>query len=283
MSGRPAIEIRGHTNDPHLPLADAVAAAVDGLDALAIETPDPTLARVFFEGSATRDVALEHLAAALPDGVRVLPITVEDGNWAARSQAALGAIRAGRVVVAPPWALPSTPPAPGDLVVQIRPALGFGSGHHPTTRLALLGLQTLDLRGADLLDLGTGSGVLAIAAVRLGAGRVTGVDRDPDALASAQHDVAANGVGDRIVLRQDDIDTLVHPPVRCVAANLTGAALGRLASRIASLAVPGGHLVLGGILTDEADSVAAAYRPAADLRWQETEAEWVGMVWQRRR
>lgn len=278
-----AIEVRGPGDDtPHLPLADAVAAAVDDLSPLALDTPRPDVVRVFFSTAADRDAALVTLARRLPPAVRVVPVLVDDENWAARSQADLRAIRAGRVVVAPPWDLPPRDGTSGDLVVEIRPALGFGSGHHPTTRLTLLGLQTLELEGREVLDVGTGSGVLAIAAVGLGAAHATGIDYDRDALDSARASVRANGVGTRVALQVADVATLDRPPVEVLVANITGATLTRLAPVLTRLVVLDGHLVLSGILLEEADAVAAAYRNAADMVWQATEDEWAGMVWRKR-
>ena len=208
--------------------------------------------------------------------------TVADDDWARRSQADLRAIRVGRVVVAPPWDLPSRPPEGTDVVVEIRPALGFGSGHHPTTRLALLGLQQLDLGQRQVLDLGTGSGVLAIAAVQLGASRACGIDRDEDALASARDSVAANGVAAQVELRAGDVSRLHPDPVPVLVANLTGATLTAAAATITALVEPEGHLILSGVLATEEEALAAAYREHADLVWRDVEDAWVGMVWRKR-
>ena len=227
-------------------MLDAVAAVVDDFAPFAIEPRGPGGMRVYFTSESDRDTARAAVAAVCGPGVHTAATSVTDEDWAARSQADLRAIQIGRVIVAPPWDLP---PDGAEVVVEILPALGFGSGHHPTTRLALLGLQQLDLRARDVLDLGTGSGVLAIAAVKLGARHATGIDRDPDALASARESVTTNHVASRVALRDGEVSRLVSAAV--AVANLTGAVLTSLAPVIATLVEPGGHMVLGGILTEE--------------------------------
>src|SRR5207245_986936 len=136
--------------------------------------------RVFFGSRQQRDAASVSLAAMAD--VHVQRIEVPDEDWARRSQQDLRAIEAGRLIVAPPWDVPkgSVP------LIIIEPSTGFGTGHHATTRLCLTLMQRLDLRGARVLDIGTGSGVLALAAWKLGAGDVVAVDNDPDALDNAR-------------------------------------------------------------------------------------------------
>ena len=100
-----------------------------------------------------------------------------DDDWAARSQQSLTAVRAGSFIVAPPWDLPDSPPADVTVIV-IEPSMGFGTGHHATTRLCLRLLSDIDVSDLDVLDLGTGSGVLSMAAALRGARRVVGIDVD---------------------------------------------------------------------------------------------------------
>ena len=274
----PALDVRASGGHPGgLSWLDAIAAAVDDLRPSALDEPAPDHVRAFFESASDRDRALTAVVSAYGERVRARAIRVSDESWAARSQADLPAIRVGRLVVAPPWStIPD--PDPADVVVTIRPALGFGSGHHPTTRLALRGLQALDLGGRRVLDLGTGSGILAIAAAKLGARRATGIDRDPDALDSAREAVDANGVAAEVELRRRDIADLEPANAPIVLANLTGAALIRLAPVVAALVEPGGSLILSGILTEEEAAVAAVYREHGRLAWREQEDEWVAMT-----
>src|SRR5262249_58526932 len=128
---------------------------------------------------AERDRAAEGLRTDFAE-LEFTPIDVPDEDWAARSQAALRAVRVGTIVVAPPWDVPDHV-TDGNVVIIIRPSMGFGTGHHATTRLCLQALQQCDLRGRSVMDVGTGSGVLAIASSLLGANPVIGVDDDEDA------------------------------------------------------------------------------------------------------
>jgi ribosomal protein L11 methyltransferase len=278
----PALDVQGPGDERHqLPLLDVVSAVVDDFAPFAIEEAGPDRVRVYFVSESDRDRARDAVTAVCGPRVRATAVSATDDDWAARSQADLRAIRAGRVVVAPPWDMPTQADDNTDVVVQIRPALGFGSGHHPTTRLALLGLQRLDLRGRDVLDLGTGSGVLAIAAVKLGARQAIGVDRDADALVSAQESIEANHVASRVELRNGALEQLAARAVPVLVANVTGAALTRLATTITDLVMPGGHMVLSGILAEEERAVSRVYRASAEPVWREVEDEWVGMVWER--
>lgn len=241
------------------PTGDLVQAALvdHPLTALDEGTPGSTAWRVYFAGAPERDRAAAALAAAFAvRGVTVSPIEVEDEGWAARSQASLTAIRVGRIVVTPPWDPAASAPAQDDTIpIVILPSMGFGTGHHATTRLCLQALQDLDLGGATVLDVGTGSGVLAIAARRLGAAQVLGIDDDADAITAARDSLALNpgvditlGVVD---LRQSHLRT-----VDVVTANLTG---GLLISAAPVLAGLGRRLILSGLLRQERPDVLAAY------------------------
>jgi ribosomal protein L11 methyltransferase len=221
----------------------------------------------------TADVAAqlrEEFAAA---GCRVAVVEIEDVDWAARSQAHLTHVRVGRLVVAPPWDIPPGLPHDTQLIV-IPPSMGFGTGHHETTRLCLSLLQDLDLRGKRLVDVGTGSGVLAIAAVLLGAGSVEGVDYDEDALTSARQSVAVNGLNGRIRLRDADIRSDRTAAADVVTANLTGALLVAVAPALASLSDGGGSLILSGFQPPEAASVLDAFAPFASVASLIVDGDW---------
>ena len=163
--------------------------------------------RVFFSKDHDRDRAIEALAASGPPPI-VSVVAVADDGWAERSQAGLTQVRVGRLVVAPPWAAGRVDAETGSepaRLITILPSMGFGTGHHQSTRLCLRLLQQVELSGLNVLDVGTGSGVLAIGAWRLGATRVLGIDLDPDALASAQENVELNGADAGVHLRALDV------------------------------------------------------------------------------
>ena len=167
-------------------------------------------------------------------------------------------------------------------MILIQPSMGFGTGHHATTRLCLAALQTLDLAGASVLDVGTGSGVLAIAARRLGAARALGVDADPDAIQSARQNLTLNPEVDHIAFELRELGRDHLPTADLVLANLTGAQLCRTARALVDLVSPHGHLIVSGLMTDERDDVRAALAEM-DLAWEGREDEWVGLGLKRRK
>ena len=183
------------------------------------------------------------------------------------NQASLGPVQVGRFTIAPPWAINAD--AASDLIViQIQPSMGFGTGHHASTRLCLRLLQEGSLAGAEVLDVGTGSGVLAIAAARLGAAGVLAIDHDPDALISARENIALNDVGSTVRIAQVDLTDPQAPGLEpqafdLIVANLTGATLRAHVDGLTSLLRAGGRIIASGFGLDETDGVEAAFAAAA--------------------
>jgi len=220
--------------------------------------------RVFFHDAAERDRAAVGLREQF-EGLSIEPVDVPDEDWAARSQASLRAIQIGRIIVAPPWDAP--------VPVIIQPSMGFGTGHHATTRLCLAALQQRELRGKTVIDVGTGSGVLAIAASLLGAANVIGVDDDQDAIAAARENLALNA-GARVTLRVEDIRQMDPANADLVLANLTGALLISCADRLRQLTDIGGRLILSGFMVREERDVLQAFAPLT-VEHRGQEEEWV--------
>lgn len=281
MSRRvPAIEVRwpGRT-EPDDDEAGRLLAALDDCHPLAAQEC-PGALRVFFGSEADRRRALQALGQ-LSAGVRVEPLDVADESWAERSQAALAAVQVGRIVVAPPWVRPPQPPSPSTITIVIQPSMGFGTGHHASTRVCLQLLQQAPVTGRDVLDIGTGSGILALAAWRMGARHVVGADVDPDALASARENLDLNGAAGAIDLCEHDV--LAHPgglgrASDIVLANLTGALLARRATAVAQLVRPGGVLYAGGFQADDEPDVTDALRAAGfAIRDRIEEDGWIGL------
>ena len=154
--------------------------------------------------------------------------------------------------------------------------MGFGTGHHATTRLCLAALQQIDLRGRSVIDVGTGSGVLAIAARRLGAAAVLAIDEDPDAIAAAEANVALNGES-RIALEVTDLRSSPIGQFDIVVANLTGGLLIASADRLQSFAAPDGRLVLSGFMNHEEREVLGAFGTCA-VETRANEDEWICVV-----
>ena len=155
--------------------------------------------------------------------------------------------------------------------------MGFGTGHHATTRLCLAALQHIDVRGKTVLDVGTGSGILAIAARALGAVRVIGIDFDPDAIQSARENLQLNPPIASVTFTVADLGSAALEPADIVTANLTGGLLVRAASKLLAATVPGGTLVLSGLMTGESDEVQEAFRPFT-IVWEQSEDEWIGLA-----
>jgi ribosomal protein L11 methyltransferase len=261
LGSYPALDVRYGAAPDVGPLQELLYAELDAFEPLAIHEHDAADGwRVFFRQPAQRDGARAALAAAFGDRLLDLSaVDVDDGDWARRSQAALTAITAGRITIAPPWDVPANRDPGSGILIIIEPSMGFGTGHHATTRLCLGLLQELDVRGKRVVDVGTGSGVLALAAWRLGASSVTALDHDPDALQNARENIERNGGAAAIEVVQADLSDGGIPRADIVLANLTGAVLERHAAALTSLTGGEGTLVVSGFSPDELDGVAGAF------------------------
>jgi ribosomal protein L11 methyltransferase len=240
--------------------------------------PAPLQWRAFFATSTNRDAAAAAIAAAYP-ALSVSREDVADEDWAARSQRALTAVVAGHFMVAPPWDIPQQA-AGGLTTIVIEPSRGFGTGHHASTRLCLRALSATDVRDRAVLDLGTGSGVLAIAAALSGARTVTAVDIDPDAMDAARQSAALNRGVERIEWLVGDFRdadwTALARDWDFVLANLTGGMLIASAKRLGELVGSKGALVASGFDVSE----RARVEKALDLTVRSAliEEGWVGLV-----
>ena len=249
--------------------------------------------RVFFSSDEARTVAAQALAAAPQwPGASATAIDVDDEAWAERSQASLTAIRVGRIVVTPPWDAAGAAALAGEaetesvsggapIVITIEPSMGFGTGHHESTRLCLAALQRTPLADRSVVDVGTGSGVLAIAAARLGARPVIAIDDDRDALDSALGNVALNGLAAGAVeARVGNVLAEALPAADVVLGNLTGALLRRAAATLLAAVAPGGSLIVSGFTADERLAVEHAFAPLTAVA-AETEHGWLALTFRR--
>jgi ribosomal protein L11 methyltransferase len=251
---------------------EIVLAEIDDEAPTAVE-PWTDRLRIFFPSPVARGRAAVRIVALEPDLV-CQPVDVPDDDWAERSQASLGAVQVGRIIVAPPWVRPRET----GTVITIQPSMGFGTAHHASTRLCLAMLQELSVNVASVLDVGTGSGVLAIAAARLGAARVLAIDNDADALVSARENVTLNQVDGLVTLEQKNVGDMADASFDVVLANLTGATLTRHADVLTSLVAVGGSLIASGIETHEQDAVRDSLVAAGLQRVAQTEeAGWAAI------
>jgi ribosomal protein L11 methyltransferase len=173
------------------------------------------------------------------------------------------------------WVCPSwcAPPEPQATNVILDPGLAFGTGDHPTTALCLEWLSQQDLKGKTLIDYGCGSGILSIAALKLGARRALGIDIDPQAVDVSRHNAASNGVAERFQASDPDA-TPNHYAADVVVANILLEPLTRLASQITGLVRPHGQLAISGLLKSQVDEVSRYYDTYFDLEIR-TRGEWL--------
>jgi ribosomal protein L11 methyltransferase len=236
--------------------------------------PTPLHWNVCFNEAADRDQAADAIHAALP-ALAIERVDLPDADWAARSQASLKAVRAGNFIIAPPWDLP---PADVDAtVIVIEPSMGFGTGHHATTRMCLRLLSEIDVIDQIVLDLGTGSGVLSMAAALMGARSVVGIDIDQDAIDSAETSANLNTLPDTITFQVLDFRHDPPQPADIVLANLTGGMLTSSAASISALVRPGGQMILSGFDHTEVDAVLKAFGRFKEIK-RLTEDNWIALL-----
>jgi ribosomal protein L11 methyltransferase len=207
-------------------------------------------------------------------GLRIRP--VEDRDWTEAWKARYEPQRIGRLVIAPSWL---EPPADAEAVVlRLDPGMAFGTGLHPTTRACLSMLQEVRPMPGRVLDIGSGSGILGIAALALGAGRVDALDTEAEAVAATAANAQVNGFADSLSVRQRTLDGAPAEPYPLVLANLVAVVLIELAPRLAAHLAPGGTLLASGISDVRADEVEAALA-AAGLACAEhrIDGEWVSL------
>ena len=228
------------------------------------------------------DVDLDHagaeasavIGAPLPAHER---LEIHDQDWVRATQAQFEPIR----IVEGLWVVPSwsEPIDPAALNLRLDPGLAFGTGSHPTTRLCLAWLAQADLRRRSVLDYGCGSGILAIAAAKLGARDVVGTDIDPNAISAAAENARRNGVGVRWAMPE----ALMPARFDVVVANILANPLILLAPALAERVNAGGALVLSGVLEWQAGDVVAAYAPWFRIDVWQREDGWVALAGERSR
>ncbi len=220
---------------------------------------------------------LQAVADAFPDSrpAGLSESSLEDENWAENwKQYFLPFKPASRVVIRPSW-IPHEG-APDEIVLTIDPGRAFGTGQHETTALCVERLEILQTSGPPrrrVLDAGTGTGILAMAAARLGASRVLAVDIDPEAVSAARKNVEINGLNDRVEVSDRGLDTL-DESFDLVVANLDKRTLLETASCLTRLIAPGGVLLLSGILLDQESDVRDGFG-GFKLVERRSRGEWV--------
>jgi len=249
------------------------------------DTPDSLTIKVFLSPDAhqTRHKitqGLWHLGQIHPipePHFRLLP----HQEWAEAWRTQFQVLRIGqRVVVKPSWLTYST--ASGDIVVELDPGMAFGTGLHPSTQLCVYALEDLVRQDMRVLDLGTGSGILAITAALMGAGRVVALDVDELAVKAATANATANGVAGQVQVELGSIERLPShaAPFELMLVNIEARVVLELVSRdLLSYLAPGGRFVGAGILENQADGVAAALgeKGLCDIETR-CQGDWVALV-----
>lgn len=209
---------------------------------------------------------------------RIRVQTLENRNWNEEWEKTIRPIRVtDRIVITPSWQ--SFAPRPGDLVLTIDPKMSFGTGYHETTRLVLRLMESSLCPGTTMLDVGTGTGVLAIAGIKLGCASAVACDVDEWSFRNARENAAVNGVADRLTLIQGDISLTPPGPFDIVAANLQRTVILAILSELENRCAPGGLLLLSGLLLQEEKEIVARLKESRfDISGRMTENEWLALV-----
>ncbi len=276
-------------------LAEAISERLEGLGSQAVtftegddeavfepapgETPLWRRTRVtalFDAAIDTRRIA-ERLQSEFPQLQDWTHDTLEDRSWERAWLDHFHPLNFGRL-----WVVPSgqAPPDPEAVCLTLDPGLAFGTGTHPTTALCLEWLAGADLKGSTVVDYGCGSGILAVAALLLGAERAVACDIDPQALSATRANAAKNRVAERLICRYPEEMPSIDADV--VVANILAEPLIRLAPVLSALVRPEGHLVLSGLLHHQQESVLQAYRDGFRFETPAVREGWVRLCGRKR-
>ncbi len=207
---------------------------------------------------------------------------VQEEDWAEAWKAHFHPIPIGeRLVVAPSWS--DYIPLPQQVVVELDPGMAFGTGAHPTTRLCLEALERGLHGGETVVDWGTGSGLLAVAAAKLGAARVLAGDVDPLAVSIARENCARNGVEGRVTVVEGESPGILNAQADVTVCNILAGVIIELAEALADVTRPGGRLIASGIIDTRAEEVKSRLSETGfDVVETRIEGEWVAMIAVRR-
>jgi ribosomal protein L11 methyltransferase len=243
--------------------------------------PEVTMLALFEHG--THEALLLHALEAFDDRIDLAAATfrvVEDQDWERAWMDQYAPMKFGARTWIVPWNMQAPAEAADGVIVRLDPGLAFGSGTHPTTALCLAWLDSLDLTGKTVLDFGCGSGILALAALKLGAARAVGVDNDPQAVLATRDNAERNGVGERIGVHTPDAEPIATYPV--VVANILAVALDALAETLAARVTPGGVIALSGILQGQEAALIDRYSPWFDALQATRLEDWMRITGRRK-
>ncbi len=250
------------------------------------ETLDPArpfTVRAFFSSDAVDTLGrarqgLWHLSQLRPMG-EVQTREVAEEDWAEAWKKYYTISHLGEhIVIKPSWL--GYVPAPGDIVLELDPGMAFGTGLHPTTRLCLIALEERVTQDARVMDVGTGSGILSIAAAKLGAAKILALDTDPIAVETAQKNVAINHVQDIVRTERGSLEhTEASHLFDLICINILAEVISELAPALAPVLRPGGTIIASGILDYKTDMVIEAFEAVGlSVVERKQEADWVALV-----
>jgi ribosomal protein L11 methyltransferase len=255
-------------------------------DNFAVDSTRPVIVRTFLNAADVAPETIEEIRQALWHLGRLRSISDlqvterQEEDWANAWKEHYSVHRVGRrVLVKAPWH--DYDPAPNEIVVELDPGMAFGTGLHPSTQLAMIGIEDELKPGDRLLDVGTGSGVLATAAALLGASAVDGVDVEPVAVRSARENADRNGVGTVVHIEQGSVgaEEPFQGEYDLVVANIIARILIELASSLVKAVRPGGTLILGGIIDVKEAAVREKFNEVGlRLARREEYEDWVSLV-----
>ena len=249
------------------------------------ETPlwDAVRLTALFAGSEDLNPLLGEIPSDLCTQAPTVAVPVADREWTRVWEDQFHPLQMGeRLWICPSW---TPPPDPDAINILLDPGLAFGTGTHPTTAMCLRALDADLPPGKRVVDYGCGSGILGIAAARLGATAVLGVDNDPQAITASRDNAQRNEVPDAafpVVLPQDDLVARWQASADWVVANILAGPLVALAPVLTALMIPGGRLLLAGLLVDQAEAVIEAYAPGVALSIADQQDEWVLLAGEKR-
>lgn len=294
MSKRDWLEIRLRIDGK---AADTVAEIMEQLGSLAVTwqdaedspilEPKPGERRLWpntevtglFDKNADATQIVKILSSILGDNIPIAIIDLEDQDWVRSWMDSFKPIRcADNLWICPSWC---EIPDKNAANVMLDPGLAFGTGTHPTTFLCLEHLASLNLKDQEIIDYGCGSGILAIAALKLGAKKAYGIDIDEQAIIASKDNAQRNGVEERLELF-NSTHTKCHKQTQVVVANILAGPLTELESEIAALCLSGGNLALSGILDEQAQEVIDAYSKDFTLQKRKVKEGWVLLVFTRK-
>ncbi len=248
--------------------------------------PDRVVVKTYLPIDHTTD----HRRSQIDVGVRLVahlaPVTelrerrVSQSEWQNSWKEFFHVLRVGeRIVVCPTWR--EYEAKPDEVIVHLDPGMAFGTGHHPTTRMCLEMIEQTVTPGDSVLDLGCGSGILSIAAVKLGAERAVGFEIDPIAVKAGRANIDLNRAADSVELIHGTLPSPRAPAgsFDCVFANISARVVTDLAARIVECIAPGGRLLVSGVIEKHLDGVTdALIAEGATIERQEIDGDWVALL-----